>query len=92
MRENWNGSERRQVNLDLHERIVRLESGQEHNKDLLEQIHQEDLAFRKELKDSLSALKTEITHYKGIIGGITLVISGLFALVAIAKGWIFGVK
>ena len=99
MRENWNGSERRQANLELHERIVKLESGQDHNKELLENLYKElqnhnkdEENFQSELKAAISSLKMEMTHYKGLVGGITLVISGLFAVVAIAKGWIFGVK
>lgn len=38
----------------------------------------------------LAKLREDLTHYKGLIGGVALVFSGIAVLLALAKGWLFG--
>lgn len=64
------GEERRKSYLDLHERIVIVET---------------KLETLDEIKDSLNTLNTELTKYKGMVGGILWIGSALMALIAIFK-------
>jgi hypothetical protein len=42
------------------------------------------------LQEHLDALRSEVQHYKGIVGGIAFVFSGMFTVLVAFKGWLFG--
>lgn len=70
----YEGEERRRSHIDLNERISVVES---------------KLETLDEIKKSLAELNTELTKYKGMVGGILWIGSSLMALVAIFKDYIF---
>lgn len=39
--------------------------------------------------EQVEQLRREVVHYKGIVGGITFVLSGMFTLLVAFKSWIF---
>jgi hypothetical protein len=45
---------------------------------------------RAEMRDEIKLLQTEMTRYKGVLGGITLVFSAVAAALMLAKGWLIG--
>jgi len=64
------GEERRKSNLDLHERIVVVET---------------KLETLEEIKKSLDTLNAELTKDKGMVGGVLWVGSSLMALIVLFK-------
>jgi multidrug resistance efflux pump len=42
------------------------------------------------LAGQMSQLQREVQHYKGIVGGVAFVFSGMFAVLVAFKGWLFG--
>ena len=57
--------------------------------DRLEAVADEMKQDRKEFHDAVSALRDEITRYKGFVGGIAFVLSGVVTALALFKGWLF---
>lgn len=45
---------------------------------------------RAEMRAEIKLLQTEMTRYKGVLGGITLVFSAVAAALMLAKGWLIG--
>ena len=39
--------------------------------------------------EQVEQLRREVVHYKGIVGGIAFVLSGMFTLLVAFKSWIF---
>lgn len=54
------------------------------------QVAAQNASNEKILKE-LQGIRAELTRYKGFIGGISFVISGVVVVVGLAKGWILGV-
>lgn len=55
----------------------------------LESVADEMKADRKEFHEAVRELRDEITRYKGFVGGIAFVLSGIVTALALFKGWIF---
>lgn len=59
-------------------------------RDLAAEMKEERVEFRRAVDD----LRSEMTRYKGFVGGIAFVLSGVVAALGIAisafKGWIWG--
>lgn len=64
------GEERRRSHLDLNNRLVVVET---------------KLETLDDIKKSLDTLNTELTKYKGMVGGILWIGSALMALIALFK-------
>lgn len=86
-----NGQERRADNAKLAEQVAVLESiiaRMQEDIDalalLLKEHMEKEETERKELMDKLDILIKEQTRYKGVIGGVILTVSGLFAIYEIA--------
>lgn len=73
----YNGEERRRPQRDLNERIAVLEAASEAAADDL-----------KDVKKTVEEIKDELTKYKGMVGGATLVVSCIFTALVFAKDWI----
>jgi hypothetical protein len=83
--DNWDGSDRRHDSSS--ERLARLEV-------LFEALtvefrHERDAAAveRKEMMNLMHTMRREMTHYKGIVGGISLVFSGIAIALGLAVAW-----
>ncbi len=70
----YEGEERRRAHIDLADRITVVET---------------KLETLDEIKTSLAELNTELTKYKGMVGGILWIGSSLLALIAMFKDYIF---
>lgn len=70
----YEGEERRRSHIDLSDRMTVVET---------------KLETLDEIKKSLAELNTELTKYKGMVGGILWIGSSLMALVALFKDYIF---
>lgn len=82
----WDGSDRR--NDASSERLARLEvlfSNLDHK---FETELVEARAERKEMLELMREVKGEMGHYKGVVGGIALVFSGIAVVLGILKGWL----
>ena len=75
----YNGEERRKSNQDLFERITVLETQRD---DM-----QSDL---RGIKTALDIIQTELTRYKGMLGGALFVISCIITVITLFKDWILG--
>jgi hypothetical protein len=42
------------------------------------------------LATQMEQLQRDVTHYKGIVGGVAFVFSGMFTVLVAFKGWLFG--
>lgn len=76
----------------LGERVVLLEARISH----LVQQNEEALAKQRDIIASLekvnstvSEMKTEIVRYKGFLGGVTLVLTGVVSILLLFKTWFF---
>lgn len=70
--------ERRLINMtDHHERLAVIETKVED----LEDNHKELLKLMHEIKD-------EMTRYKGFLGGVAFIASGIMICLTLAKDWI----
>lgn len=58
----------------------------------LEDLANEMKKDREEFRLSVDALRAEIGRYKGFVGGVAFVMSGIVAAAMLAKGWLFGDK
>lgn len=56
----------------------------------LEAVATEMKDDRDEFHAAWNELRGEITRYKGFVGGIAFILSGVVTALALAKGWIFG--
>lgn len=83
----WDGTERRGVDVDTAERMARLETHVEALRGDLREITSEAKQERKEMMELMQAMRREIVHYKGVIGGIALVFSGVGVVLGLIKGW-----
>ena len=45
---------------------------------------------RTAMRDEIKVLQAEMTRYKGVLGGVTLMLSGVVTALLIAKGWLVG--
>lgn len=70
----YEGEERRRSHIDLADRITVVET---------------KLETLDEIKKSLAELNTELTKYKGMVGGILWIGSSLVALIGLFKDYIF---
>lgn len=64
---------------DLHERVAVLETRVE-----------DSLVLQGRILSELKGIHGELTKYKGFIGGVLFVISGIITLLLLLKGWLFG--
>lgn len=53
-----------------------------------EQYHTETLELLGLLKNRVDSVEKEMTHYKGLIGGISLVFAGIGVVVVFFKSWL----
>jgi chromosome segregation ATPase len=67
--------------------MARLETQVQALRDDLRELSEEASEERKELHELMRAMRSEITHYKGVIGGIALVISGIGIVLGALKAW-----
>lgn len=74
------------------ERMARLEERLDNVIDRVDAAAADSKAERKELLELVQSMKTEMTHYKGVVGGIALVFSGVAVALGLFKGWIIGGK
>jgi hypothetical protein len=72
---------------DAAERMARLETQVELLREDLRELTAEAKAERKVMLDLMQEMRGEITHYKGVIGGIALVFSGVAVVFGIVKAW-----
>jgi hypothetical protein len=72
---------------DAAERMARLETHVEGLRQDLQQLTHEAKEERKEMMALMQTMRGEITHYKGVIGGIALVFSGIGILLGALKVW-----
>lgn len=73
--------------VDAAERMTRLETHVEGLRHDLQQLTAEAKAERKEMLALMQTMRSEITHYKGVIGGIALVFSGVGIALGSLKMW-----
>lgn len=45
---------------------------------------------RSAMRSEIRILQTEMSRYKGVLGGVTLMLSGVVTALLIAKGWLIG--
>lgn len=83
----WDGLERRGADVDTAERMARLETNVEALRTDLRELTAEAKAERKEITELIETMRREIVHYKGVIGGIALVFSGIGVVLGLVKGW-----
>jgi hypothetical protein len=81
------GPDRRAADLESAERMARLETHVEALRADLLDITREAKLERKEMMELMQAMRREIVHYKGVIGGIALVFSGVGVVLGLIKGW-----
>ena len=72
---------------DAAERMARLETHVEGLRQDLQELTAEAKAERKEMMVLMQTMRGEITHYKGVIGGIALVFSGVGIALGAIKLW-----
>jgi len=75
---------------DLSERIAVLSSRVDGLAQAQAQYHDDARGEREKLFSKLDSLSNEMTHYKGMLGGIALLASCIVVALGIAKGWLFG--
>lgn len=73
--------------METGERIARLETQVEALREELRELTTEAKAERKEMTELMRAMRSEITHYKGVVGGIALVFSGIGVALGVMKAW-----
>lgn len=56
----------------------------------LEEVAVEMKDDRDEFHKAVRDLQGEITRYKGFVGGIAFILSGVVTALTLFKGWIFG--
>lgn len=79
-------------NVEYAERLTRVEAAMKHYEDEREEARearQKTLEMLTKVNDKLEKLDKEMTHYKGVIGGITLVLSGIGVVIMFFKAWVF---
>jgi hypothetical protein len=74
---------------DDHTALATLKERVANALDRLETVAEEMRADRKEFHEAVTELRDEITRYKGFIGGIAFVLSGIVTALAVFKGWLF---
>ena len=70
--------ERDRINEDLGERLAVVETELKQTNKTLENVH-----------GSLEKLEKEITHYKGMVGGVIFIVTALAAAFQLLKEWMF---
>lgn len=58
---------------------------------MLESRMADQVASNEKILAELQAIRAELTRYKGFIGGISFVVSGVVVVIGLAKGWLLGV-
>lgn len=80
------GGERGSTEADIAVVVSRLDRMHE---DLMD-WQRESREHREALRAEIESMQREMARYKGLLGGIALVFSGIVTALMIAKGWIIG--
>jgi uncharacterized protein YlxW (UPF0749 family) len=77
------------TNTELAERLARVETKMESLLDAFSEERKEAQQARTVMLMNQQAMEKELTHYKGLLGGVTLVFSGIGVVLIFFKGWLF---
>lgn len=77
---------------DTREKLATLEERIGNTLKRLETVADEMKTDRAEFHSAVADLKSEITRYKGFVGGIAFILSGVVTAIGLFKGWAFGDK
>jgi hypothetical protein len=86
MNHNYEGESRRASDPQL----ALLKQSVEHLTERIEEWQATAQTERTEMRTEIKLLQSEMTRYKGVLGGVTLMLSGCVTALMIAKGWLIG--
>lgn len=61
---------------EIRERLARLEEWQER-----------DMELTKQMAVDMSAIRSELTKYKGMLGGVIFTVTAIASFIGMVKGW-----